>query len=424
MKSHPSQVAYHYQQSLTALSGAVLLSLIGWGCVSWMSFVQNQALKLTASGAGLACFVGASPLLRASRRGRALIQDVDDISHDSWQTSLYQSLQEAAKLIDWNTDQPVSLEPFNVATITDPNGCTCAAIVGESGSGKSFLCQMLIATQFPDSSVTVYDTDAKPDEWAGLEVIGRKGNTAAIAEAMAQDLALLKQRTEQRGDGHSIQTEEIRVIEEFPTIAADLDDKNNPATNWLKRLVRRGRKYRMKVFLVSQEWNVESLRIGGEGELRKAFTVFYLGASALEAVRLEPDKARRQALRQYLTRQVRPCLVNHRGQVQPYSIPELRPVQVTVQPGSDSPPVQLGSDMVQTLNRLYEASPSHPELHPVQGRFSDLSDEMKRNQIVTLHEQGFNQTDIILILWRVKKGGSKAYQDALAEYKRLTGEGA
>lgn len=421
MKSHPSQVAYHYQQSLTALSGAVLLSLIGWGCVSWMSFVQNQALKLTAASTGLVCFVGASPLLRSHRRGQALLQDVDDISHDSWQTSLWQSLQDAAKLVDWNTDTPASLGLFDIATLTDPNGCTCAAIVGESGSGKSMLCQMLIATQFPNSSVKVYDTDAAPDEWGNLTVIGRKGDTSAIVAAMQQDLALLQQRTEQRGDGRSIQTEEIRVIEEFPTIAADLEDKNNPATNWLKRLVRRGRKYRMKVFLVSQEWNVEALRIGGEGELRKAFTVFYLGSSALDAIKKEPDKAKRQMLKQAISQQQRPCLVAHRGQLFAYFIPELSPVQARFNDGSDSVPVLPGSDAVKALNRLYSSSPSHPELLEPGDQFRLLPDEMKRIRIAELRTQGLNQTQIIFVLWGVRKGGSQAYKNAVAELKRLSG---
>lgn len=421
MKSHPSQVAYHYQQSLVTGSGALFLALMGWICLSGMMLSQRQVPKLLATSAGLTCFVAASPLLRSHRRGQALLQDVDDISHDSWQTSLWQSLQDAAKLVDWNTDTPASLGLFDIATLTDPNGCTCAAIVGESGSGKSMLCQMLIATQFPNSSVKVYDTDAAPDEWGNLTVIGRKGDTSAIVAAMQQDLALLQQRTEQRGDGRSIQTEEIRVIEEFPTIAADLEDKNNPATNWLKRLVRRGRKYRMKVFLVSQEWNVEALRIGGEGELRKAFTVFYLGSSALDAIKKEPDKAKRQMLKQAISQQQRPCLVAHRGQLFAYFIPELSPVQARFNDGSDSVPVLPGSDAVKALNRLYSSSPSHPELLEPGDQFRLLPDEMKRIRIAELRTQGLNQTQIIFVLWGVRKGGSQAYKNAVAELKRLSG---
>jgi hypothetical protein len=48
----------------------------------------------------------------------------------------------------------------------------------------------------------------------------------------------------------------------------------------LWRLLRRGRKYRMKVFAVAQEFEVKAWKIAGEGGLRRAFTVLYLGAAA------------------------------------------------------------------------------------------------------------------------------------------------
>lgn len=49
-------------------------------------------------------------------------------------------------------------------------------------------------------------------------------------------------------------------------------------------------------------------------------------------------------------------------------------------------------------------------------------DNIKRQRIKDLKAAGMNQTQIILAVWGAKKGGTKRYQQALAEYKQLTGE--
>ena len=84
------------------------------------------------------------------------------------------------------------LEFYPLETISRENH---TAVIGESGSGKSLLTKYLIGSYFEDADIRVYDSDAAPDDWGEMDVVGRKGDYAAIAKAMAGDLDELKRRT-------------------------------------------------------------------------------------------------------------------------------------------------------------------------------------------------------------------------------------
>jgi hypothetical protein len=91
----------------------------------------------------------------------------------------------------------------------------------------------------------------------------------------------------------------------------------------LRRLLRRGRKYRMKVFAVAQEFEVNAWKIAGEGGLRRAFTVLYLGASAYQALSNIKDKAQREQLRGHFDRVPYPRLMDVKGRFYPAQAPDL-----------------------------------------------------------------------------------------------------
>lgn len=204
------------------------------------------------------------------------------------------------------------------------------AVIGESGSGKSVLTQYLIQEFFQHAQVRAYDSDASPKDWTSFDVVGRKGNYQAIAEAMEWDLDELGFRTERHGDGQPSGDEIVRVIEEYPSTAAELADLNVKGMSsdigsvWLRKLLRRGRKYRIKVFAVAQEFEVSAWKIAGEGGLRRAFTVLYLGATAHQALSQVKDTEYRKALRHYLNGEKYPCLVDVKGKFMPVQIPELK----------------------------------------------------------------------------------------------------
>src|ERR687895_702349 len=123
---------------------------------------------------------------------------------------------------------------------------------------------------------------------------------------MAKDIAELRRRTTLYGEDREFGGEVVRVIEEYPSTAAELAEMLETAAIrkdiglvWLRRLLRRGRKYRMKVFAVAQEFEVNAWKIAGEGGLRRAFTVLYLGSTAYQALVLIKDKPSRERLRAY-----------------------------------------------------------------------------------------------------------------------------
>jgi hypothetical protein len=176
-----------------------------------------------------------------------------------------QIVQPTIQTIDWDK------------VLADPH----QAIVGKSGSGKSVLLQWLIKKSNA-VDIKIYDSDAAPNEWGDLQVVGIAGNYKAIGENMRLDLAELERRTKLRAEGVISFPPMIRVLEEAPTTLNELNDRNvNWSHTWLRQILRRGRKYGIKLILISQAFSVKSLKIEGEGELRDNLTVIRLGKVAI-----------------------------------------------------------------------------------------------------------------------------------------------
>lgn len=152
-------------------------------------------------------------------------------------------------------------------------------IIGDTGTGKSSLAQWLAYRL--GGEVTVYDPDASPDEWQGLKVIGRKGNFAAIQEAMEADLEELQRRIELRGESGDralLGLESTTIAEEFPLLASEVEI----ASDWLIKHGNRGRKPKRCIIALSQTDAVKSLGIEGEGQARKNFRYVRLGKFAVD----------------------------------------------------------------------------------------------------------------------------------------------
>lgn len=161
-------------------------------------------------------------------------------------------------------------------------------IVGDTGAGKSLIAQWL-AYQI-GGQVKVYDADASPDEWNGLEVIGRGGNFARIAEEMSADLEELQRRIEMRGnqgDRALAGLDSVLIAEEFPLLADEVDI----ASEWLLKHARRGRKPKRFIIALSQDDSVKALRIEGEGSVRKCFRMLRLGKFAVTHAKSLKDTA-------------------------------------------------------------------------------------------------------------------------------------
>ena len=171
------------------------------------------------------------------------------------------------------------LEPSEIVTnlVQLLEGKHCL-IIGDTGTGKSTLAQWL-AYQV-GGTVTVYDPDAAPDEWQGLNVIGRCGDFAAIESAMANDMEDLQSRVEVRGtegDKALSGKEIVMIAEEFPLLASQVPN----SVEWLLCHARRGRKPKKFIVALSQDDSVKALGIEGEGGVRNNFRKVRLGKYAV-----------------------------------------------------------------------------------------------------------------------------------------------
>lgn len=161
-------------------------------------------------------------------------------------------------------------------------------IIGDTGTGKSTIAQWIAASV--GGAVRVYDADAAPDEWTGLEVIGRGGDMSAIEEAMSADLEELERRIKLRGEKGDIALagmDSVTIGEEFPLLADEIDI----APNWMIKHGRRGRKPKRLLILLSQDDSVKALHIEGEGGVRKNFRYLRLGKFAVTHAKSLKDEA-------------------------------------------------------------------------------------------------------------------------------------
>lgn len=347
----PFNYAQDYSNELKlraiGIGSTVLAVTLMIGAVAVPSQWQRTLLLFSALGTA-----GVSRVSEKARLTQARInQDVVDISDASRQQKLFEfmtsgkpaqpaTVLEIAPMIELPTSDSaiaqddVGLPVYDLASIAGENHL---AVIGGTGAGKSFLTQHLIQTYFPGAGIVAMDTDAAPHEWPGVEVVGQGCNSRAIAAQMERDLSELQRRSSLRANGQVPGIELVRIVEELPTLAADIQDDidavdwkesgekkpDNTATNWLKRLLRRGRKYKMMVVLVSQSFNVKSLKIEGEGDLRENLSVIYLGGKAHKLLSAIKDKATRDRTEQWLKSQSRPALIDVGGILMRFPVPDL-----------------------------------------------------------------------------------------------------
>jgi archaellum component FlaC len=343
MTTAPFDFAQTYKNELAlraiGVGSTILAVALTVGAVTTGS--QWQRTLILSSALGL---VGVGRLSENARLTQSRInQDITDISDASRQQKLFEymtsgkspqpaTVLEIAPMFDVPLDgnepePPIDDNGLPFYDLSNISGENHLAVIGGTGAGKSFLTQHLVQTYFPGAGIVAMDTDAAPHEWPGIEVVGQGCNSKAIAAQMDRDLNELQRRSGLRSNGKEPGRELVRIVEELPTLAADIQDDiesidwkeegekkpENTATNWLKRLLRRGRKYKMMVVLVSQSFNVKSLKIEGEGDLRENLTVIYLGGKAHKLLSTIKDKETRERTAQWLRSQARPALVDVGG---------------------------------------------------------------------------------------------------------------
>lgn len=172
------------------------------------------------------------------------------------------------------TDQPEEIITDIVAAIEGKQ----VMVIGEMGTGKSTLAQYLAYTV--GGTVKVYECEGTPDDWQGLEVIGKGENWSAIEAGMRDDLDDLSNQMklrEQYGDKHLDGTEKVIICEEYP----EMPSKVSISEEWLTRHARRGRKARRFTILLSQYDRVAAWGLEGKSDLADAFWRILLGKKAI-----------------------------------------------------------------------------------------------------------------------------------------------
>ncbi|WP_017652550.1 hypothetical protein [Fortiea contorta] len=150
-------------------------------------------------------------------------------------------------------------------------------IIGEMGTGKSTLAQYLAYTV--GGRVRVYECEGTPQDWQGLEVIGKGENWTAIELGMSADLEDLSNQLKirnEKGDAALSGTERVIIAEEYPELVSKVPSSGE----WLERHARRGRKAKRFTVLLSQYDRVAAWGLEGKSDLADAFFRIRLGKKA------------------------------------------------------------------------------------------------------------------------------------------------
>jgi energy-coupling factor transporter ATP-binding protein EcfA2 len=241
-------------------------------------------------------------------------------------------------------------------------------ILGEKGTGKSTLAQYLAYNL--GGQIRVYEPEGTPEDWSGLEVLGKGENWEEINKAMNADLLHISEQMQlrrEKGESALAGTDRCIIAEEYPEIAAKCDVSDE----WLDRHARRGRKARIRLILLSQYDAMSAWNLEGRSDLLDCFFRLRLGKKALK----HAAKLKRDDLVQWLKSNRSHALLDD----DPVILPDYREMRRVIE--------QMGMVTPQ-LSAAYEPTTrSTPELPP----------EASENQGFQPPEAGFSESPKTLL---------------------------
>lgn len=247
-------------------------------------------------------------------------------------------------------------------------------IIGGTGAGKSTVAQYLAYTV--GGRVKVLECEGTPDDWIGLEVIGRGEDWQAIDNAMQSELAEMSRRVklrEQQGDKALAGLDEVTIVEEYPEVRTKCDT----ADEWFERHGRRGRKLRRWIICLSQYDKVAAWGLEGKSDLGDCFYRLRLGKTAVNyAKSLKNDE-----LVNWLKSDRSHCLLDDT----PCKLPSYREMKA-VTTRLQLPPGNQPLETAETTTQQGLQPPTSPE--------SELSETLRRAVLACI-KSGMSDTKII-----------------------------
>lgn len=150
------------------------------------------------------------------------------------------------------------------------------AIIGETGSGKTTMAEAVMRSI--DGRLFVLDPNHEPGKWGGIDAVttddedgyGPLDDGARAVFAEMRDRVIRKRRGEPASERLNVFWDEVN----------DHMEESKDAGVILRRLVKRGRSYAMKVFIFPQSKRVASLGLEGHGDTVMNLAWVYLGDQA------------------------------------------------------------------------------------------------------------------------------------------------
>jgi hypothetical protein len=271
-------------------------------------------------------------------------------------------------------------------------------VIGEMGTGKSTLAQYLAYSV--GGSVKVYECEGTPEDWQGLEVIGKGEDWGSIEDGMIADLADLSNQMQirnEKGDNALIGTDKVIICEEYPELVSKVDSSGE----WLERHARRGRKARRFTILLSQYDRVAAWGLEGKADLAEAFAKLRLGKKAVTHAK----SIKREDLIDWLRRDRSHCLIDDN----PCKLPPYREMKAVTQRLSIAPQIlPMTTCEPQSESGLQQISEENSQ-----------PEKMVKNAVKACLDAGLSDSKIVKEVMGYKGGQFNAGMEIL---KKLKGE--
>lgn len=147
-------------------------------------------------------------------------------------------------------------------------------VVGETQEGKSTTTIALLREKAQKGKIMIIDPHEKLNDW-GTPTINTGRDWANIDQLM---LALDTELSRRYLRGEEIGAPLCIIMDEVPAIMDECDN----APKAMMRLAREGAKVGMNLVILTQDANVESLKIKGQGAVRNNFSKILLGSFAIQ----------------------------------------------------------------------------------------------------------------------------------------------